>query len=52
MERKELKKIPIDEAMEILHREGMKASREEAAKMLEFLMFLTELILFECFENE
>lgn len=46
MGRKELKKITIDEAMEILHREGMEVSREDVAKMLEFLMFLTKLILF------
>ncbi|MCT3800802.1 hypothetical protein [Elizabethkingia anophelis] len=52
MERKELKKIPIDDAIKILHRHGINVNREEAEKILEFLSLLTHLILVECFDNQ
>lgn len=52
MENRELKKIPIDDAMQILFSSGINVSQEEAEKILDFLSLLTQLILSECFDNE
>lgn len=52
MERREIKKIPIDEAMQILHNNGINVSKEETEKILDFLSLLRELILSECFDDE
>lgn len=52
MERREIKKIPIDEAMQILHNSGIHVSQEETEKILDFLSLLTQLILSECFDDE
>jgi len=47
-----IKKIPIDEAMKILHDNGINVNKEETEKILDFLSLLTELILSESFDNE
>ncbi|HAY3552837.1 hypothetical protein KRE47_07850 [Elizabethkingia meningoseptica] len=52
MERRELKKISIDEVIEILHKSGIIVSKKEAEEILDFLSLLTQLILMECFDNE
>ena len=36
MERKELKKIPIDDVIKILHKHGIDIDREEAERILDF----------------
>ena len=44
MERREIKKIPIDEAMQILHDNGINVSKEEAEKIqLSFFQINNEL---------
>ncbi|MDR2230187.1 MAG: hypothetical protein LBE39_12035 [Flavobacteriaceae bacterium] len=52
MERKELKKIPVDDVIKILHKHGIDVDREEAKSILDFLALLTQFILLECFDNQ
>lgn len=52
MEKKELKKIPIEEAMEFFRKEGMDMDREEAELVMEFLNNLTMIVIRECFDIE
>lgn len=52
MEKKELKKIPIEEAMEFFRKEGMDMDREEAELVMEFLNNLTMIVIRECFDVE
>lgn len=52
MEKKELKKIPIEEAMEFFRKEGIEMSREETEQVMEFLNNLTLMVIYECFDIE
>lgn len=52
MEKKELKKIPIEEAMEFFRKEGMEVDREETELVMEFLNNLTMIVIRECFDVE
>lgn len=52
MEKKELKKIPIEEAMEFFRNEGMEMDREETEQVMEFLNKLVMVVFFECFDLE
>ncbi len=49
---KELKRIPIEEAMEFFRKEGMETDREEAELVMEFLNNLTMIVILECFDVE
>ncbi|MEL1240406.1 hypothetical protein [Flavobacterium flavipallidum] len=52
MEKKELKKIPIEEAMEFFRKEGMEMDKEEAVLVMEFLNNLVLIVIQECFDLE
>ena len=52
MEKKELKKIPIEEAMAFFRKEGMEMDREETELVMEFLNKLTMIVIRECFDVE
>ena len=51
-ERKEIDKIPIEEAMELLRKCGMDVEREQAEQIMDFLYNLTMIIIQECFDTE
>lgn len=51
-ESKEIKRIPVEEAMELLHQGGIEVGQEEAELIMEFLYNYTMIIIRECFENE
>jgi len=51
-DRKEIEKIPIDEAMELLRKEGIQVGEDEAELIMEFLYNLTMIVIRECFDNE
>lgn len=51
-EQKEIEKIPIEEAMELLRKEGIDVEREEAELIMEFLYNLTMVVIRECFDVE
>ncbi|MEN9907992.1 MAG: hypothetical protein RLZZ540_1141 [Bacteroidota bacterium] len=52
MEKKELKKIPIEEAVEFFRKEGMEMDVEEIELVMEFLNNLTMIVIRECFDVE
>ena len=52
MEKKELKKIPIEEAMEFFRKEGMEMDREEVELVMAFLNNLTMIVIREYFDTE
>lgn len=52
MEKRELKKIPIEEAMEFFRKEGMEIDREEVELVMEFLNTLAMIVIRECFDVE
>ena len=52
MEKKELKKVSIEEAMEFFRKEGMEMDREETELIMEFLNNLTMIVIRECFDVE
>ena len=52
MEKKELKKIPIEEAMEFFRNEGIEIGREETEQVMEFLNKLAIIVIKECFDVE
>ena len=52
MEKKELKKIPIEEAMEFFRKEGLEMDREETELVMGFLNNLTMIVIRECFDKE
>lgn len=52
MEKKELKKIPIEEVMDFFRKEGMEMDREEAELVMGFLNNLTMIVIRECFDVE
>ena len=52
MERRVIKRIPIDEVMKILHSNEINVCKEDAEKILDFLSLLTELILSQYFDDE
>ena len=49
---KEIEKIPIEEAMEMLKEVGVNVNQEDAELIMDFLSTLTRLILEECFEKD
>lgn len=51
-ERKEIEKIPIEEAMELLREVGIDVEQETAELIMEFLYNLTMIIIRECFDTE
>ena len=51
-ERKEIDKIPIEEAMELLREAGIDVEQEKAELIMEFLYNLTMIIIRECFDSE
>lgn len=51
-ERKEIDKIPIEEAMELLREVGIDVKQEKAELIMEFLYNLTMIIIRECFDTE
>lgn len=51
-ERKEIDKIPIEEAMELLREVGINMEKEKAELIMEFLYNLTMIVIRECFNNE
>lgn len=51
-DQKEIEKMPIEEAMELLHKEGIDVEREEAEPIMEFLYNLTMIVIRECFNIE
>jgi len=50
MEKRELKKIPIDEAIEFFRKEGMEMSREETELVMEFIYNMTLIVFREYFD--
>jgi len=50
MEKRELKKIPIDEAIEFFRKEGMEMSREETELVMEFIYNMTMIVFREYFD--
>lgn len=50
--KKKINKIPIEEAMKMLQKEGIEVTQEEAELTMDFLSTLTRLILEECFEKD
>ncbi|MBC9796800.1 hypothetical protein [Sinomicrobium weinanense] len=50
--KKEIKKMPIGEAMELLRKEGIVVDREEAELIMEFLYNLTMIVIREYFDAE
>lgn len=51
-ERKEIEKIAIEEAMELLREVGIDVEQEKAELIMEFLYNLTMIIIRECFDTE
>lgn len=51
-ERKEIEKIPIEEAMKLLREGGIDVRQEEAELIMEFLYNLTMIVIRECFDVE
>ena len=51
-ERKEIEKIPIEEAMELLRKSGIEVGQEEAELIMEFLYNFTMILIRECFDVE
>ena len=51
-EMKSIKRIPIDEAMELLCEHGIIVSQEEAELIMEFIYTITYLTIIECFDIE
>ena len=51
-ERKEIDKIPIEEAMELLRENGVDVGQEEAELIMEFLYNLTMIVIREYFDFE
>lgn len=49
---KEIEKIPIEEAMELLRKSGIDMGKEEAELVMEFLYNLTMIVIRECFDVE
>lgn len=49
---KEIEKIPIEEAMELLRKSGIDVGKEEAELVMEFLYNLTVIVIRECFDVE
>lgn len=49
---KEIEKIPIEEAMEMLKEVGINVNQKEAELIMDFLSTLTRSILEECFEKD
>ncbi|WP_034728341.1 hypothetical protein [Chryseobacterium sp. JM1] len=47
-----IKKMPIEEAMEMLHKAGIDVSEEEAEEIMEFLYMLTQITLKEFFSPD
>ncbi len=50
--RKEIKRIPIEEAMELLATHDIVVSQEEAELIMEFIYIITYLVIIECFDIE
>lgn len=50
MEKRELKKIPIEEAIEFFRKEGMEMSREETELVMEFIYNMTMIVFCEYFD--
>ena len=50
MEKRELKKIPIDEAIEFFRKEGMEMSKEETELVMEFIYNMTLIVFREYFD--
>jgi len=48
---KEIEKIPIEEAMEMLKEVGVNVNQEEAELIMEFLYNLVGIIIRECFSE-
>ncbi|HCZ8395752.1 hypothetical protein [Elizabethkingia anophelis] len=51
-ERREIERIPIGEAMELLRKGGIDVGQEEAELNMEFLYRLTMIVISECFDIE
>lgn len=51
-ERKEITKIPIEEAMELLRKGGIEVAQEEAELIMEFLYNFMMILIEECFDIE
>lgn len=51
-ERKEIEKIPIEEAMKLLKENGIDVEQKEAELIMEFLYNLTMIVIRECFDVE
>jgi len=51
-EDKGIAKIPIEEAMSLLRREGIDVGQEEAELIMDFLYDLTMIVLRKCFDVE
>lgn len=51
-EEKGITKIPIEEAMALLRREGIDVGQEEAELIMDFLYNLTMIVIRECFDVE
>lgn len=52
LNKNEIDKIPLEEAMKLLRKEGIDVDKVEAELILEFLYNLTKIIIRECFDNE
>lgn len=50
MEKREIKKIPIDEAIEFFRKEGMEMNREETELVMEFIYNITMIVFREYFD--
>jgi len=50
--RKEISKMPIEEAMKLLREVGIDVEQEKAELIMEFLYNLTAIIIRECFDTE
>ena len=51
-ERKEIEKIPIEEAIELLRKGGIDVEQEDAELIMNFLYNLTVIVIRECFDVE
>ncbi|MCH5686390.1 hypothetical protein LWM68_20275 [Niabella sp. W65] len=51
MERITLKKIPIEEFISLLQKDGIRADQEEAEQILQFLYYYARLIVNEYFDD-
>lgn len=49
--KKKINKIPIEEAMKMLQKEGIEVTQEEAELIMDFLHNLTRVVIRECFER-